>query len=538
MGNIIAKGLACFLGLAMIASCSSKKKVTENIPLTLQQTPQTKEVAPTGPVSWRVPTDSVRHEMRAVWLTTVFGLDWPTAKADTPDGVRRQKEELNRILDRLVADGYNTVFYQARQSGSVTYFGSREPFSRVFTSDGSRPSYDPLAYVVEACHKRGLAVHAWLVTYPLVSSRRSPHPIVETTPSWAIVHRGTRHLDPGNPEVRRYIAELSADIARRYDVDGLHYDYFRYPEEAERFNDRRSFEHYGAGLSLEDWRRSNLTKQLSEIREAVAKVKPEMQISVAPLGKLRQLPTLGRKHGWTAYESVFQDVETWAKRGLVDFVAPMMYYKDDLYEPFLIDWQRAVGRYIPVVAGLAPYRVVTNEAGTPWDASVIGEQIEIARRHRAGGVAMFRLAHVAPQYPRLRTLIQRAFAAPAVLPVLPRGKAEGLRPAVPRDLRVAVQGKLLRLSWLMPEDTPSNITYRVWTTVIYPDGRREHELLIQGLKQRSCAMRLADFSEASQLELGVEAVNSYGVATPCQRSLTLDLEKQRRLATVPENTGR
>lgn len=471
--------------------------------------------------------DSIRHEMRAVWLTTAYGLDWPKAKADTPDGIRRQQEELERILDRLVHDGYNAVFFQARLSGSTTYFSDIEPFSRVFTSSGARPGYDPLAFAIEACHRRGLAIHAWLVTYPLTSTRQRPHPIVQRHPSWAVLHQRSRHLDPGLPEVRRYIAELSADLVRRYDVDGMHYDYFRYPEEAETFDDKRSYARYGGGMSLEEWRRDNLTQQLREIQQAVHAIRPEVQISVAPLGKLRKLATLEQPHGWTAYESVYQDVETWAKLGLVDFVAPMMYYKDHLYEPFLIDWQETVGRYIPVIAGLAPYRTEASER-YPWDASVIKEQIELARKHSVAGVSMFREGNVGPRQPRLRTYIQQAFRHTSLLPELARGQAS--RPGVPRDLRLAVRGRLLTLSWLMPPDTDAKTTYRVWVTTMHEDGSRESELLVQGLTQTSCTLRLADFAEHDCLELGVEAVNSFGVATACEVSVEFNLVSERQHA--------
>ncbi len=524
--SLAALSLAFVLALS---GCGAKKQHLAEVPAE-----PVRVHVPPPPTAWRPPVgDSIRHEMRAVWLTTAYGLDWPRTKADTPDGIRRQKQELERILDRLASDGYNTVFFQARLSGNTTYYSDSEPFSRVFTSSGERPDYDPLAFAIEACHRRGLALHAWIVTYPLASSRQRPHPIMQRNPSWAISHKGTRHLDPGLPEVRRYIAELSADIAKRYAVDGLHYDYFRYPEEAESFNDRVSYARYGNGQSREQWRRGNLTHQLEEIQVAVAEVAPHIQISVAPLGKLRKLPDLGRPHGWTAYESVHQDVETWAKRGLVDFVAPMMYYRDHLYEPFLIDWMATVGRYVPVVAGLAPYRVDPKEDKNPWAPEVIRDQINIARTHKAGGVSMFREANIGPAQPRLRMLIQDAFRHTALPLALRAGEPE--KPGVPRDLKVSVSGKRLTLSWLMPPDTDEHTTYRVWATTTHPDGKRESELLVQGLQTTSCALRIADFAEGDCLELGVEAVNSYGVSTPCVLGVEFNLANHHATSALTES---
>lgn len=514
---MISRIVSIALGAFVLASCGAKKPTpTPTVPA-----PEVGISVPAPPELWRPPLgDSIRHEMRAVWLTTAYGLDWPQAKADTPHGIRQQKEELERILDRLVSDGYNTIFFQARLSGNTTYFSNREPFSRVFTKSGERPDYDPLAFAIDACHKRGLQIHAWMVTYPLTSSRQRPHPIVQKTPAWAIVHKGTRHLDPGLPEVRRYITELATDLVKRYNVDGIHFDYFRYPEEAEKFNDSKSYARYGAGQDKEAWRRSNLTRQLEEIKGAVLSINPRIQISVAPLGKYRKLSDLGRPHGWTAYESVHQDVETWAQRGLVDFVVPMMYYRDQLFEPFVVDWQRTVGKYIPVVVGLAPYRVDPREERSPWAPEVIRDQILISRQHRTGGVSMFREKNIGPREPRLRTLIQQTFAHTALMPELPRGKYPDI--SAPSQLRVNAEEGKLRLSWQGVEH-PLGITYRVWCTIRHADGREEHQLLVQGLKQPSCTLRLVDFSGGDSIVLGVEAVNALGVSRAATESVEYKL---------------
>lgn len=516
---VLATGIA-----SLFASCGTRRQAS---PERGTESHRPKAIVDTVPAPqyWSPPLgDQVRHEMRAVWLTTAYGLDWPHTKADTPHGIRQQKEELDRILDRLVADGYNTVFFQARLSGSTTYNSSTEPFARVFTSSGERPDYDPLAYAVEACHRRGLAIHAWLVTYPLTSTKARPHPILQRNPSWAIVHKGTRHLDPGLPEVRTYIADLSADLVARYAVDGIHYDYFRYPEDAHKFNDRRSYDRYADGADLASWRRDNLTQQLREIQTRVHAIRPDVQISVAPLGKLRKLATLARPHGWTAYESVHQDVVTWAQEGLVDFVVPMMYYKDDLYEPFLIDWMELVAPFVPVVVGLAPYRVDPSES-YPWHYSVIGEQIDLMRKHGAAGVSMFREANIGPRQPHLRTLIQGKFRHLGLPLQIARG--ERLKPATPVDLRLGVRGRRLTLGWMMPEETPQTTTYRVWVTTTHADGSRHSELLVQGLRTPSCTLRLADFEESDCLEFGVEAVNSFGVSTPCLHSVEFNLAGHR-----------
>lgn len=520
MTSHIARLTSLLLCLLILNACGSKRRASVE---PLPTPPIATDPAPYVPQPWVAPLgDSIRHEMRAVWLTTAYALDWPKAKADTPNGIRRQKEELDRILDRLKQDGYNTIFFQVRQSGSVSYPSKYEPYSRVFTSDGSAPAYDPLAYAVEACHKRGLGIHAWLVSYPITSPKNRPHPLLSSMPRAVILHKGSRHLDPGMPEARTYLSNIVEEVVTRYAVDGIHLDYFRYPEEAAKFNDAASYAQYGQGLPKAVWRRANLTEQLRQLRSVLLKHRPEVQLSVAPLGKYRKIADLGRAHGWTAYEDVFQDVETWAKEGLVDFVAPMMYYKDLLYEPFLKDWMQTVGRYVPVIPGLAPYRMVEDS----WSADVIIEQVRLARAHGAAGVAMFREEHIGAKHPELRTKLQREFAHTA-LPIVVR-KWMTTAPSAPHSLRLQeVEGKL-NLSWAYNGDD-AGISYRVWATVWKQGVGRESYIVVQNLKSRFCSLRLNDFSQVDCIELGVEAVNPYGRSTPAPQAVEYNIKAHQAL---------
>lgn len=109
-----------------------------------------------------------KYEVRAAWVTAVYGLDWPQTKATTPAGIRRQQEELIEILDKLKAANFNTVLFQTRTRGDVLYKSSIEPYNSILTGkvDGD-PGYDPLAFAVRECHKRGMECHAWMVALPL-----------------------------------------------------------------------------------------------------------------------------------------------------------------------------------------------------------------------------------------------------------------------------------------------------------------------------------------------------------------------------------
>lgn len=114
-----------------------------------------------------------KYEIRATWLTTLGGMDWPRNKAINASGIRRQQKELCDILDRLKAANFNTVLLQTRLRGDMIYPSAIETFAESLTgSTGGNPGYDPLAFAIGECHKRGMELHAWIVTIPAGNTRQ------------------------------------------------------------------------------------------------------------------------------------------------------------------------------------------------------------------------------------------------------------------------------------------------------------------------------------------------------------------------------
>ena len=110
-----------------------------------------------------------KREMRATWLATVWSLDWPSTKiTETGNSaqIKAQKDQMIRILDNLASVNINAVFFQVRSRCDAMYKSSYEPWSSDLVSErGKEPGYDPLAFVVEEAHKRGIEVHAWMNPY-------------------------------------------------------------------------------------------------------------------------------------------------------------------------------------------------------------------------------------------------------------------------------------------------------------------------------------------------------------------------------------
>lgn len=231
-----------------------------------------------------------KHEIRGVWLTTIYGLDWPSKTATNERDELKQKLELCEILDRLQDANFNTVFLQVRMRGDLIYPSQIESAGRIFTGKyGTLPSYDPLAYAIEECHKRGLECHAWVVTFPLGTQtsvkQQGNLSLVKKKPHLCKQHNGEWYMDPGIPETTAHLVSLAKEIVTKYDIDGIHFDYIRYPEQAHRFPDKKTHNQYGKNKPLGEWRRENINKLVDRLYTEVKQIKPWVQVSSSPLGK-------------------------------------------------------------------------------------------------------------------------------------------------------------------------------------------------------------------------------------------------------------
>ena len=165
-----------------------------------------------------------KHEVRAAWVTAVYGLDWPRTRATTPQTIRKQKEELIDILDKLKAANFNTVLFQTRTRGDVLYPSAIEPFNSILTGKtGGNPGYDPLAFAVEECHKRGMECHAWMVTIPLGNKKHvaslGSQSVTKRMKDICVPYKSEYFLNPGHPATKEYLMKLVREVVSGYDVD-------------------------------------------------------------------------------------------------------------------------------------------------------------------------------------------------------------------------------------------------------------------------------------------------------------------------------
>lgn len=315
-----------------------------------------------------------KYEVRAVWLTTIGGIDWPHSYAQSERSAEKQKEELRAILDRLQKANINTVLLQTRIRATTIYPSQYEPWDGCLSGfPGKSPGYDALQFAIDECHKRGMEVHAWVVTIPVGKwNSYGCRQLRKKFPRLIKRIDQDGYMDPEATQTGCYLAEMCREIVQRYDVDGIHLDYIRYPE---TWKFRIS----------KDQARGNITRIVEKIHQAVKKEKPWVKMSCSPIGKFDDLSRYW-SHGWNAYTKVAQDAQAWLKDGLMDELFPMMYFRGDQFFPFAIDWkEHSYGKII--APGLGIYFLDPKEG--KWNISDITSEL-YHLRNIGEGHAFFR----------------------------------------------------------------------------------------------------------------------------------------------------
>ena len=383
-----------------------------------------------------------KYEYRAVWLTAIENLDWPKTVVVTSQDAENQRLELLAKLDSLQAMNVNTVLLQTRVRGDLIYPSEIEPFSHLFTGVvGQSLGYDPLAFAIDECHKRGMQLHAWLVTMPLGKDEHvammGNRALPRIKPSLCSHYDGAWYMEPGNPATSDHIVAIVREIVEKYDVDGIHLDYVRYPDKNVGYPDAALYRKHGKGLTLASWRRSNITRIVRNVYACVKALKPWVRVSCATLGKYNHL-TRYSSLGWDACNVGFQEAQQWMHDGIVDMLLPMLYFKGNNFYPFVLDWQEnAYGRH--VVPGIGAYRLLSEYGG--WESHELVRQLLTSRSAGTAGTAMFRAEHMLSCAYDVYTAIYRY---PALVPPL---SWYGTKPQPPTGFSAEYASHGVELRW-------------------------------------------------------------------------------------------
>jgi uncharacterized lipoprotein YddW (UPF0748 family) len=337
-----------------------------------------------------------KDEFRGVWIATVDNIDWPPKGMTNVDS---QKTDFIRQLDMHKQNGMNAVIVQVRPAADAFYPSPYEPWSQWLTgTQGKAPSpyYDPLKFMIDEAHKRGMEFHAWCNPYRAefkigVSSIAPNHPI-RIHPEWFLVYGDKKYFDPANKDAQKFVVKVIADMVKRYDIDAVHMDDYFYPYRitGQEFPDAESYKKSGSSLNKEDWRRSNVDSVIKMLAIAIKKEKPGVQFGISPFSVWRNNDKDPRgsdsKAGQTNYDDLYADILLWMKEKWIDYVAPQLYLEighDKIDYKKMLDWwsKNSFGRHIYIGHGI--YRTAGNSpTNAAWrKPDELPNQIKLLRQY-------------------------------------------------------------------------------------------------------------------------------------------------------------
>ncbi len=318
-----------------------------------------------------------QKELRGVWISY---LDWE----EMPSDFEAFKNHVDAMMDRCVNLHMNAVFVHVRPDADAMYPSEYFPWSRFVTgTQGQDPGYDPLAYLIQSAHARGLQFHAWVNPFRVTGYHNTWEQVSQNHPAkqwlsdedpsndrFVLFQDGNYYLNPAVLQVQELIVNGVLEIVERYEVDGIHFDDYFYPQVADedpnRWFDRPEYEASKSSRSIGDWRRENVSSLVRQVYEGIKERKPQVQFGISPEGYLKHL---------RGEERLFTDVDLWIREeGYIDYIMPQIYWGFEqktadkspapfAFSPNLKAWTELTkNSHVRLYLGLAMYKTGTDTA--------------------------------------------------------------------------------------------------------------------------------------------------------------------------------
>lgn len=406
-----------------------------------------------------------KREFRGAWIQCVNGQFQGI-------GTTKMQQTLVSQLDELQRMGANAIIFQVRAECDALYPSKYEPWSKFLTGrQGVAPSpyWDPLQWMVDECHKRGMELHAWINPYRAktkTTKELAANHVINQMPNRVFAYDGLSILNPGMPENRDYIYKVVEDILMRYDVDGLHIDdyFYPYPVAGERIPDQQEFIRYGAAFgNIADWRRENVNQFIKGLSETIHRVKPWVKFGVSPFGiylNQRTAPNIGSKtNGLQNYDDLYADVLKWVNNGWVDYCVPQIYWeighKTADYKELIQWWDRYAGNR-PLYIGEDVLRTVKAvDPNNPRSHQQPAKRRLNEASKNVQGTVLWYAASVVENPGNYATMLRRNYwRYPALQPQM--SFIDNEPPRKPKKLKLKEIDGQLYLVWKAPKGTDWN----------------------------------------------------------------------------------
>lgn len=335
---------------------------------------------------------SPKREMRAVWISTVDNMDWPS-KQGLSD--QEMKDEMITLLDNMRSYNLNTVIFQIRPTADAYYKSTKEPASHWITGiQGVAPSFDPLQLMIDEAGKRGMNVHVWLNPYR-VQKDTTKEVLAKThlyfkQPELFVTYGKTRYFNPGYKETRNFVSSVVGEIVRNYDIQAIHMDDYFYPYKitGQEFPDQIAFGKEPRQFKdKEEWRRDNVDLIIKQIRDTIIANKPEVEFGISPFGvwrnKSKDSEGSNTVAGVTNYDDLYANILKWQKENWIDYVTPQLYWHigfDRANFEVLAKWWATHKYGANVYVGHGDYKISKTAKEVEWRSpDQIVKQIEMIR---------------------------------------------------------------------------------------------------------------------------------------------------------------
>lgn len=391
--------------------------------------------------------EAQKREMRTVWIATVSNIDWPQTRGTGTATINKQKKQLIDLLDGFVKANMNSVCLQVRPMADALYKSSYEPWSSYLTGTrGQDPGWDPLAFAVEECHKRGLEINAWVNPYRFSNSSGNDCTTAidqNLKNSGILMQVGNRIVfNPALKASRDHLLKVCKEMIQNYDIDGIIFDDYFYPgggtPEDSSAPDYQLYTQSNSGMSIGDWRRANVNQMVKDMWDMVQATKPYVKFSIGPAGVAGQRSTSATKHGvvpvdeycrasdWQ-YTTIYSDPLAWLEEGTIDYISPQLYWKTNhTTNPFgpLTNWWSYIAEHFGRHHYASHNIYFMEKTNTKADWDEILQQIRYSRqynRQNAPGVNFYSAKYIdGPKCKGLADyLSQTLFTHKALEPAMP-----------------------------------------------------------------------------------------------------------------------
>lgn len=364
--------------------------------------------------------EAQKREMRTVWIATVSNIDWPQTRGTGTATINKQKKQLTDLLDGFVKANMNSVCLQVRPMADALYKSSYEPWSSYLTGTrGQDPGWDPLAFAVEECHKRGLEINAWVNPYRFSNSSGNDCTTAidqNLKNSGILMQVGNRIVfNPALKASRDHLLKVCKEMIQNYDIDGIIFDDYFYPgggtPEDSSAPDYQLYTQSNSGMSIGDWRRANVNQMVKDMWDMVQATKPYVKFSIGPAGVAGQRSTSATKYGvvpvdeycrasdWQ-YTTIYSDPLAWLEEGTIDYISPQLYWKTNhTTNPFgpLTNWWSYIAEHFGRHHYASHNIYFMEKTNTKADWDEILQQIRYSRqynRQNAPGVNFYSAKYI------------------------------------------------------------------------------------------------------------------------------------------------